>query len=608
MAFTLAELIVKIRADDTRIQGALPTLQSKLRRVQVSMEKVSRIARRMFLVVGGVMGLTVKFASDAEESHSKFLAVFKEEADAAKAWGDAHANAVGRARLDMEKYLASMQDTFVPLGFARRESRKLSQQLVQLGIDLASFNNIADDKVLRDLQSALVGNHEAIRRYGIIITETALKQELLNMGITKNFQAVTIQEKVQGRLNIIMRSSTDAQGDAIRTAGSFANQLKRLQGNLKDLAAETGRAFIPSLLSVINLMQSAIKPISAWIIRNQRLVASIGMITLGVLALLAILPLLLSSLSILAAHPVLAAVIALGAAAAATAVHLRAMKQAAVEAFAFDRPMETAKDLQDGIDALYRLKQATEKELAALPEEYRPLHVALGPRGVLIEDITTYTMAIKELALRLKIVQAAEKATAKARKEAAEATKEITEQIETKEQQRAAKKAEETWITTFTKIERSRLTAQKRALELLEDEIRAMAKAAREAGVYEEQKFNIVKFWDEQKARIKKKFADEEARERERALADIKRKAELAETEAKKRARERLGAGRVAPAATGIIEFAKRIRAAIFRSREQAEQKRLMMEAIKVERAQLAVQTETRDAVRTLAPGLVSVP
>ena len=64
MAFQIAELFATIRADDAQIQRSLPGIRAKLERVGKSMERVSYIARRMFLAVAGVIALTVKQASD----------------------------------------------------------------------------------------------------------------------------------------------------------------------------------------------------------------------------------------------------------------------------------------------------------------------------------------------------------------------------------------------------------------------------------------------------------------------------------------------------------------------------------------------------------------
>ena len=146
---------------------------------------------------------------------------------------------------------SSVQDTFVPLGFARGEAAKLSVQLTKLAVDTASFNNAQDIPTMMAFQSALVGNHEAVRRFGIVITETELKAELQRMGIKKNINLVTAQEKVQARLNLIIAGTVDAQGDAIRTAGSFANRTKGLEGALIELNEVAIKPLLPALASLV---------------------------------------------------------------------------------------------------------------------------------------------------------------------------------------------------------------------------------------------------------------------------------------------------------------------------------------------------------------------
>jgi len=307
MAFEIANLYATLSVKGGPLEAGLSSMQSKLQKFSVSMEKVSRQAKFMLVAIGGVLALTVKYASEAEESHSKFLAVFKEEADAAKAWGDAHAEAVGRAKMDMERYLSSMQDTFVPLGFARKQARELSQQIVKLSIDLASFNNTSDDTALRDMQSAIVGNHETVRKYGIILTEASLQQELWSMGIRKSADDITSMDKVLARLSIITKGSTDAIGDAERTSGSFANQLKRLQGELKDAASIIGNTFIPVLTEMMQKLTPIIEDTAAWAGKNSDGTLKLVGYTGAILGLLAVLPTLSRSLGLIAAHPVYAA-------------------------------------------------------------------------------------------------------------------------------------------------------------------------------------------------------------------------------------------------------------------------------------------------------------
>jgi hypothetical protein len=235
---------------------------NKVSRSGLNMAQTLKSAAATVGVAFGTVGIfrvfkgIVSAGSEAEETVSKFNAVFKDQAKAADIFGGQLADAVGRGKTELKGYLATLQDTFVPLGFARKEARLMSQEMVQLAIDLASFNNTADVDTIRDLQSAIVGNHETMRKYGVIITQATLDQELLNMGFKGGAKNATEQMKAQARLNIIMKGTTDAQGDAARTSASFANQWKRLRSNLKESGIMISKFFLPPLTKAVEKLNS----------------------------------------------------------------------------------------------------------------------------------------------------------------------------------------------------------------------------------------------------------------------------------------------------------------------------------------------------------------
>jgi len=132
-----------------------------------------------------------KIASDAEEINSKFSVVFRTLDKEASGWAVNFGKEVGRAKQDIKKWMAGLQDTFVPLGFAREKAFDLSKSLTALAVDVASFNNAADEEVIRDFTSALVGNHETVRKYGIIISENTIKQASFASGLNKTYKQLT---------------------------------------------------------------------------------------------------------------------------------------------------------------------------------------------------------------------------------------------------------------------------------------------------------------------------------------------------------------------------------------------------------------------------------
>lgn len=227
-----------------------------------SVMKLGRSLMMMAGVGGGLYMLqsglrrAVTEASRAQEVIGKFNVVFGENTREASRWAEEFGNSVGRSTTDIQEWMASVQDLFVPLGFARKEAMGLSESLVSLAVDVASFSNKVDADVIRDFTSALVGNHETVRKYGIIISENAITQEALNQGLNKTYKELTDLEKVSLRMALIQKGSTDAQGDAIRTSDNYANQVKRINANYQELSVTLGDQLIPLLSDLLVRMNT----------------------------------------------------------------------------------------------------------------------------------------------------------------------------------------------------------------------------------------------------------------------------------------------------------------------------------------------------------------
>lgn len=269
----LQEAVNKIKAKLSEVGNVdvdfdLDDLQKDLDKVKAKVEDVDGSAKKTNETFGGIgktlmgwIGIATmvrsafnfiinakNIARDAEEIQSKFNVVFGELKTQSNDWAESFAGSVGRAKSDVKSWMAGLQDTFVPLGFARDKAADLSKSLVELGVDVASFSNAADEEVIQAFTSAIVGNHDAVRRFGIVISENSLKLEAEAKGIKKKYDQLTELEKAQLRYNIILKSTTDAQGDAIRTSDSLANQEKRQAGELKNLQERMGKDMVPVMI------------------------------------------------------------------------------------------------------------------------------------------------------------------------------------------------------------------------------------------------------------------------------------------------------------------------------------------------------------------------
>lgn len=226
------------------------------------------------LASGSLFIVPIQAASRLEETMNKFNVVFGKNSQQVKAWGDQFGKEVGRSEEQIASFLAGTQDLFVPLGFEAGAAEGMSKQVTKLAVDLASFNNMADADTLRDLHAALTGSGEVMKKYGVIVSEAAVKQQLLNDGIDP--KKATDQQKVMARLNIIMAGTTAAQGDAIRSSGSFANQFKKLRAEFDNTMAALGSALLPTITKLLSLLNGGVQTVAEWIKENKELVATIG--------------------------------------------------------------------------------------------------------------------------------------------------------------------------------------------------------------------------------------------------------------------------------------------------------------------------------------------
>ena len=276
-----------IRAGRAFVELSLQSrIEAGLRKAEQRLNSFARSTRdiggKLFgagLAAATPFAFAIKSASDLQETMNKFDVVFADQKDAVKAWGDGFAGEVGRSKNQIAGFLAGTQDLLVPLGFEAGAATQMSKDLTGLALDLASFNNMSDDAVLRDLHAALTGSGEVMKKYGVIVSEAAVNQQLLNDGVDP--KTATDQQKVMARYSLILAGTTAAQGDAIRSSGAYANQMKRLQGVLDDVAAAIGNAILPAVTEAVTAFADGLGDVEKWAGENQELIRTVAAVAAG---------------------------------------------------------------------------------------------------------------------------------------------------------------------------------------------------------------------------------------------------------------------------------------------------------------------------------------
>ena len=205
------------------------------------------------------MKKTIDAASDLEETTGKFNVVFQEHIKQAEAMSDELVNSYAMSTREAKQYLSSVQDLLVPMGMVSDKAIEMSNEVVKLAADLGSFNNLPTKTVMLDIQSALVGNFETMKKYGVILNETVIKQEALNMGLWNGKGMVDANTKAQIAYRLMLKGSAAALGDQERTMGSYANQIKQFEANVEDLKAMIGNELLPEATKIVSMINDWIK-------------------------------------------------------------------------------------------------------------------------------------------------------------------------------------------------------------------------------------------------------------------------------------------------------------------------------------------------------------
>ena len=94
----------------------------------------------------------------------------------------------------------------------------MSLNLTKLTADMASFYDINQSDVAKDLQAIFTGQVVPLRKYGLDLTQATLKEWALKQGLDGNIKSMSQAEKTMLRYQYVMANTANAQGDFARTA------------------------------------------------------------------------------------------------------------------------------------------------------------------------------------------------------------------------------------------------------------------------------------------------------------------------------------------------------------------------------------------------------
>lgn len=204
----------------------------------------------------------VKAASDLAETVSQVGQIFGDSAKQVEAFAAQAAGTLGQSKQQALDAAATFAIFGKSAGLAGDDLVKFSTDFTTLASDLASFRNTSPEEAINAIGSALRGEAEPLRRFGVLLDDATLRQAALELGIvstTKN--ALTPQQKVLAAQAVIYKQTGDAQGDFARTSDGLANQQRILAAQIENVKTSIGTALLPVATELFSFIGGKLIPI-----------------------------------------------------------------------------------------------------------------------------------------------------------------------------------------------------------------------------------------------------------------------------------------------------------------------------------------------------------
>jgi phage-related protein len=215
---------------------------------------------KAFLGLGIITGLTkiaskaIDLGSDMEEVSNVVSVTFKDMAWQIDEFSTKTVNAFGMSSTAAKEYAGIIGGLLGSTGKTTEEISHMSQTLVGLSGDLASFRNLSSDEAFGKVKAALTGETEPLKAIGIEMNNVNLDLFTMSEGYDTLYSKMSAADKKMVRINFLMRETQLAHGDYIRTSDGWANSIRSLSMSFNETLAVWGQSLITILTPIVRIL------------------------------------------------------------------------------------------------------------------------------------------------------------------------------------------------------------------------------------------------------------------------------------------------------------------------------------------------------------------
>ena len=275
----------------SQAQSKMSSFKGKMKEVGSGLQNVGKVMTAtgvgMIGAVGGIVAKGAEWSASVESVNFLYGNLDKSVQKSIQS-NMKNAKSLGMTEQQYKKNATSLATYLSNMGFTNEEIANMSGEAMNLAADLGALADVPVDQAMGDFKSALMGNYEALDKYGVNISAATLENSDYVKSLGKSWNQLSDNEKMMAVYNEVMRQSSSAQGLAKKEAGSFNSQMKLLKESIGETVGQLGDALLPILEPIVSKIQEVVENVSKWIQENPKLAQAILIVVGAVGALLAI--------------------------------------------------------------------------------------------------------------------------------------------------------------------------------------------------------------------------------------------------------------------------------------------------------------------------------
>ena len=246
MGLNLGVMSAAIRLDVSQyrkeLSGVENTSSNTFRRI-ASAAAGYLTARAVFSFVTGAMAEFSKLEEGNNKLKYTFTEIREEAARTARQLSETYHISAQTAT----NSVADIGDMLTGFGFGQSDALNFARQIIERGIDVASFKGLDQTDTIQRMTAALTGETDSLKMMGVVIRQDTNDFRDQVAAIQAATGATETQAKAQAILAQIMQQTKNAAGDYLRPDAprTYAQELTDLREALKQFKAEVGTQVQP---------------------------------------------------------------------------------------------------------------------------------------------------------------------------------------------------------------------------------------------------------------------------------------------------------------------------------------------------------------------------